>query len=219
MRDLLRSPRGKIGLIAAGGVLLFVAAWLLVVAPRRSQANELAGKVNVAEGELTQRRAGLTHPSTSVIVKPSDLYRLTKALPNDTDMSSILIDVDRVARDNNLVFTSITPATQVTGTGYVEQPLAVEVQGRFGNISHFLGELRSLVSVHGGRLDARGRLYTVSKVDVNAPDSPSVYPVVKAAVTLNAYSFTQAAPTTTLPSPPTTGGSSSSGTVAAGAKP
>ena len=219
MRDLLRSPRGKIGLVAAGGVLLFAAAWFLVVAPQRSQANELVGKVNVAEGELAQRRVALAHPSASVTVKPSDLYRLTKALPDGTDMSSILIDVDQIARDNNLAFTSITPASPVSGTGYMQQPLAVVVQGRFASISRFLAELRSLVSVHGGRLDARGRLYTVSKVDVNAPDSPAVYPIVKAAVTLNAYSFSQAAPTTTLPSTPTTSGSSSTGTVAAGAKP
>ena len=219
MRDLLRSPRGKIGLIAAGGVLLFAAAWFLVVAPQRSQANELAGKVNVAEGELAQRRVALAHPSASVTVKPSDLYRLTKALPNDTNMSSILIDVDQIARKNNLAFTSITPASQVSGTGYLQLPLAVVVQGRFASISQFLADLRSLVSVHGGRLDARGRLYTVSKVDVNAPDSPAAYPIVKAAVTLNAYSFSQAAPTSTLPSTPTTSGSSSSGTVAAGAKP
>jgi hypothetical protein len=218
MSDLLRSPRGKIGLVVAGGVLLAAAAWFLLVAPQRSKANELAGKVSVSERELAQRRIALARPSADVTVKPSDLYRLTKALPNDTDMASVLIDVDRVARDNQLTFTSITPSSQVLGTGYVQQPLAVVVQGRFGNISRFLGDLRTLVSVRGRRLDARGRLYSVSKVDISAPDSPSSYPIVKAAVMLNAYSFSQA-PTTTTPSPSTPSNSSSSGTVAAGATP
>jgi hypothetical protein len=221
MRDLIRSPRGKVGLIAAGGVLLLAAVWFLLVAPQRSKATELAGKVSVAQGELAQRRSSVTRPSTNVTVKPSDLYRLTKALPNDTDMPSVLLDVDRIARSNQLTFTSITPSAQVAGTGYVQQPIAVVVQGRFGNISRFLGDLRTLVSVRGGRLDARGRLYSVSKVDVNAPDSPSTYPIVKASVMLNAYSFsaTPAAPPPSSSSPSTTSGQSSSGTVAAGATP
>ena len=94
-------------------------------------------------------------------MKPGDLYRLTKALPNEIDMSGILLDVNRIAGRNELEFSSIAPSPQVLGTGYLQQPLAVVVQGRFGNVSRFLGDLRSLVSVRGGRLDARGRLYSV----------------------------------------------------------
>jgi Tfp pilus assembly protein PilO len=218
MSDLFRSPRGKLGLVAAGGVLLLAATWFLVVAPQRSKASKLSNDVTAAQAQLAQRRVALARPSAKVTVKPGDLYRLTKALPNETDMSGVLIDVDRVARANKLSFTSITPSSQVAGTGYLEQPVGIVVQGRFGNVSNFLGDLRRLVSVRHGRLDARGRIYTVSKVTMNAPDSPTSYPVVKAAVTLNAYSFTQA-PSVSTPSPSTTTDTSSSGTVAAGANP
>lgn len=219
MSDLLRSPRGKIGLVAAGGLLVLVAAWLLLVAPQRSKADELAAQVSASQAELTKRRLALVRPSAGVTVKPSDLYRLTKALPDEPDMSGILIDVDRVARNNDLVFSSITPAAQVLGTSYVQQPLDVVVQGRFGDVSRFLGDLRSLVLVRGGRLDARGRLYSVSKIDISAPDSGFEFPVVKAAVTLNAYSFGGRAPAPATPSPSTSTDTSSSGTVAAGATP
>jgi len=218
MSDLLRSPKGKLGLVAAGGVLLLAATWFLIVAPQRSKANKLSNEVTASRAELEQRRVALARPSAKVTVKPSDLYRLTKALPNETDMSGVLIDVDRVARNNKLSFTSITPSVQVSGAGYLQQPIAIVVQGRFGNVSSFLGDLRRLVSVRRGRLDARGRLYTVSKVTMNAPDSPTSYPVVKAAVTLNAYSFNQV-PSASTPSPSTTTDTSSSGTVAAGANP
>jgi Tfp pilus assembly protein PilO len=217
MSDLLRSPKGKLGLVAAGGVLLLVATWFLLVAPQRSKATKLANEVTASRAELEQRRLALLRPSAKVTVKPSDLYRLTKALPNETDMSGVLIDVDRAARINKLSFTSITPSAQVVGSGYLQQPIAIVVQGRFGNVSRFLGDLRTLVSVKRGRLDARGRLYTVSKVDLTAPDSSASFPVVKAAVTLNAYSFTQAPAGT--PNPSTTTDTSSSGTVAAGANP
>jgi Pilus assembly protein, PilO len=218
MNDLLHSPKAKVGAAVAGGLLIVLAAWFLFVSPQRAKANDLNAQVESARSELTAKRIALANPSATVTVKPSDLYRLTKALPNETDMSGILLDVNRLAARNKLTFQSITPSPAVLGTGYLEQPLAVVVQGRFGNISRFLGNVRTLVAVRGKRLDARGRLYSVSAVNITAPDSPSKFPTVKASVTLNAYSFTPAAPVTT-PDPSTTTDSSSSGTVAAGANP
>jgi hypothetical protein len=153
-----------------------------------------------------------------VTVKPGDLYRLTKALPNDTDMPGILLDVNRIAGNNELEFRSIAPSPQVLGIGYLQQPLAVVVQGRFGNISRFLGDLRALVSVRQSRLDARGRLYSVSQVNMSAPDGAKKFPIVQATVTLNAFAFSAPVPAPTT-RPSTTTDASSSGTVAAGATP
>jgi hypothetical protein len=219
MSDLLRSPRGKIVLAAAGGALLLAAAWFLLVAPQRAKADELAAEVSASEAVLAQRKLELASPSVGVTVKPSDLYRLTKALPDQTNMSGVLLDVDRLARRNALAVSSLTPTAQVLGTGYLQQPVSVVVQGRFGNVSRFLGDLRKLVRVRHGRLDARGRLYSVSRVNIGAPDAPAKLPVVKAEVTLNAYSFSAPAPTTPSTETPTTPDPSSSGTVAAGATP
>jgi Tfp pilus assembly protein PilO len=220
MSDLLSTTKGKVGLGVAAGLLVLVAAWFLVVAPQRSKANELKAQLAASQDELSKRRLALITPSTNVTVKPSDLYRLTKALPNETDMSGILIDVDRLAHRRSLKFTSLTPSTQALGSGFTQQPIAIVVQGRFGNVSAFLGDLRKLVTVRGGRLDARGRLYSVSKVDLSAPDGTTTFPVVKASVMLNAYSFSAAAPTPQAPTTTTPdSSSSSSGTVAAGATP
>jgi Pilus assembly protein, PilO len=219
MNDLLRSPKAKVGAAVAGGLLIVLAAWLFLVSPERSKATDLGAEVKTTQAELTTRKRALVSPSAAVTVKPSDLYRLTKALPDETDMSGILLDVNRLAARNKLTFKSITPAATSTGTGYRIQPLAVIVQGRFTSISRFLGDIRTLVSVKGKRLDARGRLYSVSAVNITAPDSPNGFPTVKAAVTLNAYSFSAPTPTTTTPDPSTTTDTSSSGTVAAGATP
>ena len=67
-------------------------------------------------------------------------------------------------------------------------------------------------------LDARGRLYSVSQVDMIAPTEGKTFPVVQAKVTLNAYVFSAAAPAPTT-DPSTTTDTSPSGTVAAGATP
>ena len=182
------------------------------------EGDDLGAEITTSQAALAQRRLELAQPSASVTVKPGDLYRLTKALPNEIDMSGILLDVNRVAGRNGLEFRSIAPSPQVLGTGYLQQPLAVVVQGRFGNVSRFLGDLRSLVSVRGGRLDARGRLYSVSQVDMSAPTEGKTFPVVQAKVTLNAYVFSATAPAPTT-DPSTTTDTSPSGTVAAGATP
>ena len=220
MSARLRSPRGKVAIGVAGGLLVVAAMWFLLVAPQRTKATELEAQVATSRAELSQRRIALARPSASVTVKPGDLYRLTKALP----------ERDRHGRD------SPRREPACAGRNELDVPLdhavalrcsepatcsshsSVVVQGRFSNISRFLGDLRSLVSVRHGRLDARGRLYSVSQVDMGTPEGAKKFPVVQAKVTLNAFTFSAPVPTTTTP-PSTPTDTSSSGTVAAGATP
>ena len=92
----------------------------------------------------------------------------------------------------------------------------MEVQGRFTDVSGFLGELRRLVRVHKGRLDARGRIYSATNVDLT--EAEKKFPNVKATVTIESYTF--AAPSAAdAGGAPTSSTPSSSGTVAAGATP
>lgn len=218
MSGLLGSRERTIGAAVAALLLVVAAGWFLLVGPQRSKAAQLERQISEARGELSQRRLALARPSASVKVKPGDIYRLTKALPNSTDMAGILLDVDRLAGRNSLEFRSITPAGAQMGSGFVTQPLGVVVQGRFADVSRFLGDLRSLVGVREGRLDARGRLYSVAGVDLSQPDLDKKFPIVKATVTINAYVFSTSAPAAT-PDQSTTSTPSSSGTVAAGVTP
>lgn len=218
MSGLLRSRGRTIGGAVAGLLLVVAAGWFLLVGPQRSKAAQLDRQISEARGELSQRRLALARPSANVKVRPGDIYRLSKALPNSTDMAGILLDVDRLAGQNRLEFRSITPSGAQMGSGFVTQPLGVVVQGRFGDVSRFLGDLRSLVGVRKGRLDARGRLYSVAGVDLAQPDLGKKFPIVKATVTINAYVFSASAPAAT-PEQSTTSTPSSSGTVAAGVTP
>ena len=221
MSSLLGSRNAKIGAGVAGGLLVLAAAWFLLIAPQRSKASELDAQISTSQAELTQRRQAVAHPSAKMTVKPGDMFRLTKALPNDVDMPGILLDLSRLSARNKLDFQSVSPSPAVTGTGFVQQPVAVVVEGRFGSISRFLGDLRTLVAVRGGRLDSRGRLYTVSGVDMSAPGSGKQFPIVQAKVTVNAFTFSAPVPTQapTDGSSTTADTSSTSGTVAAGATP
>lgn len=219
MSALLRSPKGRVGVMVAAGLLILAAMWFLLVSPQQSKAVELEQQISAARAELSQRRLAIARPSAEVTVKPSDLFRLTKALPNEAGVAGVLLDVNRLAGGNELDFRSIAPSAPVAGTGYLQQPITVVVQGRFTDISHFLGDLRTLVKVRKNRLDARGRLYSVTRVDMGEPDNDKKFPIVKATVTLNAYSFSAPVPAP-APDPTTPSADSSTGqTVAAGETP
>ena len=218
MNDLLHSPKAKVGAASPAACSSSSRRWFLFVSPQRAKATDLNAQVASARSELAAKKLALANPSATVTVKPSDLYRLTKALPDETDMSGILLDVNRLAARNKLVFQSITPSPSVLGTGYLAQPLAVVVQGRFGNISRFLGDVRTLVAVRGKAprrprppLLGVGGQHHGPRQPENVPDRQGVRDAERVLV--------HARRTGDHPDPSTTTDSSSSGTVAAGANP
>ena len=217
MNGPLKDKKAVIALGAVGGVALLAAAWFLVVTPQKSKAKDLKGQVAAAHTELAQRKVDLATPSAKLTVKAGDTYRLAKALPDATNMAGMILDLNRLATRHHLAFTSITPSTPLAATGYVSQPVNVEVQGRFTSVSGFLGELRRLVRVHQGRLDARGRLY--SATNINLTEAENKFPNVKAAVTIESYTFFAPTAAGTPATPPPSSTPSSSATVAAGANP
>lgn len=216
MSRLKENPRAALAAGIGAVALVLAAGWFLLVAPKREEAASLEQSVAAKQVELATKQAELARPSASVKIKASDLYRLTKALPDGTNMSGILLDVHRLAAKNKLLFHSVTPGAAVVDTAGLTQPMIVVVQGRFTSVSRFLGNVRSLVRVRNGRLDARGRTYSVTQVELGAPDKVT-FPVVKASITLNAHSFVAPAPSAVPPTSTTT--PSPDGTVAAGATP
>jgi hypothetical protein len=198
----------------AAGVLLLVAAiWFLAVSPQNSKASSLDSEIAATQTKIAQRRAELASPSAQVHLRASDLYRLTKAMPDQTDMAGIILALNRLAVAHGLSFEGIQSVPQVAQAGYVVQPVTVTVQGRFSSVSAFLRELRRLVDVRKRSLVATGRLFSVDQITFGQPDSQKAFPDVKATLTLDAFMFAggaPAVPSTTTPAAP-------SGTVAAGA--
>lgn len=224
--DLLRrSKRAQIG-AAAGLVLVIVAAgWFLLVKPTRQDAKELSARVVDVEGQVTQRKQELAKPYARVEIRASDLYRLTRALPDRTEMSGVLLQLDRLAKGNKVKLQAVAPSGAVAGAGFNELPITVEVRGRFGNVSSFVGAVQRLTRVKKGRLDATGRLYVVKSVSL-AEDADQGFPSVSGQVGMSAYVFTgpppvppSTTPTGTGEEPPTQSASPVGSSEAAGANP
>jgi Tfp pilus assembly protein PilO len=217
VRAFLNTKKGMIVAAVAGLAAVLAAGWLLVVSPERKQADELAAKVTASQVELAEKKAELARPSAQVRVKADDLFRLSKALPGQIDSAGVLLDLDRLAKTNKLTLWGLTPAQPLPSVDMLQQPYTVVLEGRFTNVSKFLREVRKLVGIQQGRLAVKGRVYTVDQVTLEQPAGGETFPVVRATVTVNAYSF---APTTPVPGADgTQTTTTSTGTVAAGATP
>jgi Tfp pilus assembly protein PilO len=209
-----------VGVAVGLGLLLAAAGWTTLVSPKRSEASKLQTRIDSVQTDIALRRAALARkPKITIDVRSSDLFRLTKAVPDRTDMPGIMLELSRLAQRSGVTFESMSPAQPVAALGYKVQPLSVVVNGRFGQVNDFMHSLRKLVTVQKGRLDASGRLFAIDNVDL-AQSETVKFPVVKASVTLDAFVYAGGAGTgsTTNPSDTTTP-PAPSGAVAAGATP
>ena len=209
-------------------LVLGAGGWVLLVKPTRTDAKALSVRIADVETKVAERKAELAKPYARLEVRATDLYRLTRALPDRPDVGGVLLQLERLAKGNKVTLQSIVPGTPIAGTGVNELPIAVEVRGRFGNVSSFLGAVQRLTRVKKGRLDATGRLYVVKTVGLGE-DTDRGFPNVTGQLGVSAYVFTgpppppaaaATDPNATTGEEPTTQSASQSGSAeAAGANP
>jgi hypothetical protein len=202
----------KVTIAAAAAVVLFaLLAYLVVVGPKRSRAGELEKGIETTQVELTQARIDEARAKAAPKVPIADLARLTKAMPNRTDMPGLMFELARVAHETGISFDSITPSEPVAASGYQKVPVSLVFQGNFFELSDFLYRLRNLVQVRNDRLRVDGRLFAVEGIDFG--QGAQEFPQVQA--TLNASAFVYGgAPAATPPATPPADTSAGSATGA-----
>jgi hypothetical protein len=113
-------------------------------------------------------------------------------------MPDLLLELSQLARDTGIRFDSISPQPNALLGSYTVLPISVTFQGNFYNLADFLYRLRSLVSVHAGRLDATGRLFSVDTLTFN--ESMLKFPQIQATLVIDAFVYgTGVPPTATIP--------------------
>ena len=205
-----------IALIALGFVLAGLGGWFGLIGPQRSKAASLDHEIADTNDAITAARALTLQAKKGAQIRVADLYRLTKAMPDQVDMPGILLELNQVAEDSGITFEQITPSTTATPiSGYLAIPITVEFQGNFYDLSDFLYRLRNLVDVRQGALDASGRLFAIDEVDFAEAPPPPGFPQIRAHLVIDAFVFgTGTAPTV---APPTGATGASGATGATGA--
>ena len=211
----LRNPKLAIPLGLGAVVLVVAAAWVLLVGPERNKVGTLDSQIATVQQKIDERQAALATPKANVHVRASDIFRLNRAMPDQTDMPGLIVVLSRLAAGHKLAFNSIQPSPLVAQSGFNVQPISVELEGRFRDISAYLAAVRRLVRVKKHQLAAAGRLFSVESVELSLATDKKSPSTVKAKLTVDAFTYAGVVPTT--PSQPTP--SAGSGTVAAGANP
>lgn len=187
--------------------LLAVAAlgYLFVIGPKRSAASDVQAQIESAQAQIDANRAAATAAAAPAPqpVDVSELFRLSKAIPDRADMAEIILELNRIAKDTGITFESIAPQAATPGQGYQVVPIDLAFEGNFYALSDFLFRLRNLVAVRDGVVTANGRLFNVQKLAFG--EGSATFPQVKATLTVNAFVLGAGDPAATqapAPAPP-----------------
>jgi len=180
-------PAALIGIIVGAILLVGFAGWFLLVRPQGAKLNDLKRQTADTKQKIDAYHQQVAAARSAPRIEVADVYRLAKAMPDKTDMPDLLLELSQLARDTGIRFDSISPQAVATIGSYQVLPISVTFNGNFYNLADFLYRLRSLVSVHGGRLDATGRLFSVDTLQFN--ESPLKFPQIQASLTIDAFVY------------------------------
>lgn len=176
-------------------VIVVVVGYMALVRPERAESARLDEEIATLETQLAVAlKASTSTLEPGAQVKIADLFELAKAMPDDTDMPGIMLELDAVARSSGVTFSAIAPQLPVPAAAHRSQPIALTFAGNYLNLVDFIYRLRNLVLVRDGRLEAEGRFFTLDRIDLH--QSAEGWPVVEAVLSVSAYVFVDPAPAT-----------------------
>ena len=193
--------RLQIGGVVVALLLVGFLAHHFVVSPQGAKAAKIQTEIDTTQAQIYQRQADLKaagHPPTIAV---ADLFKLSRAMPDRSDMPGIILTLSQVAREAGISFQLIEPVVgapvDTTASGYQTQRIHLLFNGDFYGLSDFLYRLRSLVVVHDGKLAATGRLFNADTVIFNVPQDS--FPNISAELYVNAYVYQPAPPAAATP--------------------
>jgi type IV pilus assembly protein PilO len=210
------NPTVVIVLVILGVVVLGVAGYFGLIPPEGAKVKRIKADEQAAQAAIDDYNHKVQLARSTPKIRIADVYRLAKAMPSETDMPDLVLELSQLARDSGIRFDSISPQPAVPIGSYTVLPISVTFNGTFYDLADLLYRLRSLVSVHAGQLDATGRLFSVDTLSFG--ESPLKFPRIQATLVIDAYVYGNvSAPAGGLPttSTPTTPGATTTSTTSA----
>jgi cell division septation protein DedD len=177
----------QIAIVVAVLLIVVLAGYFLLIGPQRKKAASLTKQIASTEQQIYDARAAELKFKNTPKVRIADLFRLTKAMPDQPDEPGIILELNEIARATGISFDAISPQAAQIVSGYQAIPINLIFQGNFYNLSDFFFRLRKLVDVQRGELEAAGRLFAIDKIQFDAGDK--LFPQIKATLTVDAFVF------------------------------
>ena len=194
------------------GLVLGLLANFALLAPQKSQAQQLESQLQTAQAQLVaskQKPAKTPKPAEAAAPKPqsvqaADIFRLMKAMPDTEDVPGALFTLSQIAQASKVLVVSVTPTAVVPlAQGYSALPVVVDLTGKFSQIAAFLQGLRQQALVgKNGRVSVEGRLFVANNVNITSSDGRTV----SATLNLDAFIYSGGTPAAGAPTTTTTTG-------------
>lgn len=191
---MMKNESAKTALAVVFVIAIAAAFWLILLSPKRDQANELKDQAATLTTELESAQAQANEALAAKKDFAADyaqLVQLGKAVPSDAATSSLLFELEALGAVTHTNFHSISlgagessesgaeatsettesqslpPLGATAGpSGLLAMPYSLEFEGGFFEIANFIQGLDSLVETKNGSVDARGRLVTVDSFEL-----------------------------------------------------
>jgi len=205
--------KNKTLLIAVVATAAAIAAfWFLALAPKREEATALEGKIAAKQTELQtaqQTLAGYRKAKVGYAKNYATVVRLGKAVPDDDDVRSLLVQLDAEAGGTHVDFRTIqvggtgatppaAPATTGTATtppppgavsvgtaGFSAMPFTFSFKGTFANLSQFFSRMERFVTLRNEKMNVTGRLLRLESIDLQVDQDG--FPNIRAQIGASSY--------------------------------
>ena len=187
------------------------AFWFLALSPKREEAASLSTKITAKQSELTtaqQTLAGYKKSKTAYGKNYASVVRLGKAVPEDDDVRSLLVQIDAQAGGAGVDFRTIqvggqgsttaaatdaaggTPvvapgAVSVGSAGFSAMPFSFSFRGKFANLSNFFSRMERFVTLRNEQLNVTGRLLRLETIDLQVDQDG--FPNIRAQIGASSY--------------------------------
>jgi hypothetical protein len=209
------TARDRLIVSAVVGVVAVVAAWLLIIQPKRNEASSLGSQVTTAEGQLASAQAAVTQARADQAAYTKNytmVARLGEAVPSDDNVPSLIFQLQNAASHTNVDFRSLAlvgtgtaapgttagatpgtaaaaalpPGATVGPAGLPTMPFTFTFDGNFFHLSDFFGRLQKFVTATNKRISVSGRLMTLNSITLG-PATGRGFPRMTATISATSY--------------------------------
>lgn len=184
------SSRDQILVVVGVNALLIVVVFLLVLLPQLSHLSDLTQQQqtqsqNLEDAKLNLQR--LKSIETESAQTEAKLIKLTRRIPQDAEVPSLLVELQDVANSAGLDFSSAKLDSVVDKNGFSEIPFTVQATGTFYSLVDYMY-----------RIENMARKVVVTGITVTGGQG---YPVLKLEIKAKAFKLSKSA-SPILPPPP-----------------